>query len=73
MVILMIGVMVLTTLLTGISMIFNTDHESRRFFFGETPVFRAQASGKNRKTAQASPCFIRLTNEGETHAVMQEI
>ncbi|MDI5788483.1 stressosome-associated protein Prli42 [Bacillus licheniformis] len=39
MVILMIGVMVLTTLLTGISMIFNTDHESRRFFFGETPAF----------------------------------
>lgn len=39
MVILMISVMVLTTLLTGLSMIFNTNHESRRLFCGETPAF----------------------------------
>ncbi len=43
-------------------------------FFGETPAFFGlRLPGRIEKTAQASPCFIRLTNEGENHAVMQEI
>ncbi len=74
MVILMIGVMVLTTLLTGLSMIFNTNHESRRLFLRRNACFfQARTSAGIEKTARVSPCFIRLTNEGETHAVMQEI
>lgn len=43
-------------------------------FCGETPAFfQARTSARIEKTARVSPCFIRLTNEGETHAVMQEI
>ncbi|TWJ38691.1 hypothetical protein CHCC20488_2756 [Bacillus paralicheniformis] len=43
-------------------------------FCGETPAFlQARTSAGIEKTARVSPCSIRLTNEGETHAVMQEI